>query len=50
MEVKLTNRVTMLKATGAYMAEKSTIWNSMARLQTERGMKCAETRPRRMDY
>jgi hypothetical protein len=34
MEVKLTNRVTMLKATSSYMAENSTVWNSMARLQT----------------
>jgi hypothetical protein len=34
MNTELTNRVTMLKATSSYMAEKSTVWNSMARLQT----------------
>jgi len=34
MEVKLANRVTMLKTVSAYMEEKKTVWNSMAPLQT----------------
>ena len=34
MEVKLTNRVTMLKTVSAYMEEKKTLWNTMAPLQT----------------
>lgn len=33
MEVKLTNRVTMIKTTGAYMAEKNAVWNTMTPLQ-----------------
>ena len=34
MEVKLENRVTMLKTVSAYMEENKTIWNTMAPLQT----------------
>jgi hypothetical protein len=34
MEVKLTNRVTMLKTVSAYMEENKTVWNTMAPLQT----------------
>ena len=33
MEVKLTNRVTMIKTTGAYMAEQHAVWNTMAPMQ-----------------
>ena len=34
MEVKLTNKVAMIKATSAYMAEKHAVWNTFTRLQT----------------
>ena len=34
MEVKINNQVTMLKTTSSYMAEQSTVWNTMPRLQT----------------
>ena len=34
MKTKLTNQITMLKATGSYMADHSSVWNSMTRLQT----------------
>ena len=34
MNTELTNRVTMIKTTSAYMAEHSAIWNTMAPLQT----------------
>lgn len=33
MEVKLTNRVTMIKTTGAYMTENHAVWNTMTPLQ-----------------
>ena len=34
MNTELTNRVTMIKTTSSYMAERSAIWNTMAPLQT----------------
>src|SRR5436190_764903 len=34
MEAKLTNRVTMIKTTSSYMAEKHAVWSTMAPLQT----------------
>ena len=34
METKLTNQITMLKTAGSYMAERSSVWNGMTRLQT----------------
>src|SRR5439155_7863288 len=33
MEVKLTNRVTMIKTTSSFMAEKHAVWNTMPRLK-----------------
>jgi hypothetical protein len=34
MKTKITNQITMLKTSGAYMADHSAVWNSMTRLQT----------------
>jgi len=34
MEVKLTNRVTMIKTTSSYMAEQHDVWSTMVPLQT----------------